>query len=80
MFQKVLLLVVRSLAGMESELSRTLENSMDLTAVSRAGNKVSKKVILGNKMPIVEEEMVDYLIEGVPERRLQDQACLMSFD
>jgi len=37
------------------------------------------KVIKGNKVPIAEEELVDYVIEGIPRKILRDQAKMQSF-
>lgn len=37
------------------------------------------KVIKGNKVPIAEEEMVDYIIEGIPSKTLKNQAKMHSF-
>ncbi|KAI4476073.1 hypothetical protein M0804_013869 [Polistes exclamans] len=35
---------------------------------------VHNKVILGNKVPIHEDEIVDYIIEGIPDANLKNQA------
>lgn len=37
------------------------------------------KMILVNRIPVAEDEIIDYLIEGVPDQRLQNQARLMSY-
>ncbi|XP_070156230.1 uncharacterized protein [Polyergus mexicanus] len=37
------------------------------------------KVIKGNKVPIAEEEIVDYIIEGIPSKALKNQARMHSF-
>jgi len=37
------------------------------------------KVIRGNKVPIAEEELVDYIIEGIPSKALKNQAKMHSF-
>lgn len=37
------------------------------------------KVILGNKVPVAEEEMVKYIIDGIPSRALRNQARMHSF-
>lgn len=34
------------------------------------------KIILANRVPVDEEEIVDYLIEGIPDVRLRDQALM----
>jgi len=33
-----------------------------------------QKVILGNRVPIEEDELIEYVIDGIPERALRDQA------
>ena len=38
------------------------------------------KVILANRVPIAEDEMVDYIIDGIPDERLQDQARIQRFE
>ncbi|XP_025265893.1 uncharacterized protein LOC112638423 [Camponotus floridanus] len=38
-----------------------------------------EKVILANRIPIAEDELLDYIIEGVTDPRLQSQARLMNF-
>lgn len=38
-----------------------------------------EKVILGNQVPIAEDEVVDYVIEGIPDENLQNQARMHSF-
>jgi len=35
-----------------------------------------QKVILGNRIPVDEEEFVEYIIDGIPDRILRDQARL----
>lgn len=42
-------------------------------------NYCHEKVILGNKVPIPANEIVDYIVEGVPDTRLQDQARMQCF-
>lgn len=37
---------------------------------------VHQKIILGNRVPIDEEELVEYIIDGIPDRALRDQARL----
>jgi len=37
------------------------------------------KIILGNRIPIPDDEMVDYLIDGIPLESLQIQAKMHSF-
>jgi len=37
------------------------------------------KMILANRIPIAEDEIIDYLIEGMPDQRLQNQARLMNY-
>lgn len=37
------------------------------------------KMILANRISIAGDEILDYLIEGVMDQRLQDQACLMNY-
>lgn len=37
---------------------------------------VHQKIILGNRVPIGEEELVEYIIDGIPDRALRDQARL----
>lgn len=38
-----------------------------------------KKLILANKVPIDEEEIVDYLIEGIPVKAIKHQAMMQQF-
>jgi len=38
------------------------------------GDYIHQKVILGNRVPIEEEELIEYIIDGIPERTLRDQA------
>lgn len=38
------------------------------------------KLILGNRVPIEREEMVDYVIEGIPSEELRNQAQMHSFE
>ena len=40
---------------------------------------VHEKVIIGNGMPVAEDEVLDYLIEGLPDVVLRDQACMGRF-
>ena len=37
------------------------------------------KLILANRVPIADDEIIDYLIEGIPDERLQDNARMMQF-
>ena len=36
------------------------------------------KIILANRIPIAEDELLDYLIEGIVDMRLQNQARMMN--
>lgn len=38
-----------------------------------------EKLILANRVPIDEDELLDYLIEGIADMRLQNQARIMNF-
>jgi len=38
-----------------------------------------EKMILANRVPIAEDELLDYLVEGVTDIRLQNQARIMNF-
>lgn len=38
------------------------------------------KIILGNQISIDDEEMVDYIIDGITDRQLRDQARILCFD
>ncbi|XP_024872293.1 uncharacterized protein LOC112454896, partial [Temnothorax curvispinosus] len=38
------------------------------------------KLILGNRVPIAEDKMVDYIIEGIPSEDLRNQAQMHSFE
>lgn len=38
------------------------------------GEYVHQKIILGNLVPVDEEEVVEYIIDGIPDRILRDQA------
>lgn len=38
-----------------------------------------KKIILANKISIDEEELVDYIIDGIPIRSMRDQAMMQQF-
>ncbi|KAK2578533.1 hypothetical protein KPH14_012022 [Odynerus spinipes] len=38
------------------------------------------KVILANQVPISEDELIDYVIDGVPDSRLRDQARMQRFE
>ncbi|XP_029171737.1 uncharacterized protein LOC114941060 [Nylanderia fulva] len=38
-----------------------------------------EKIILGNHVSIEEDEMLEYLIEGIPDERLKDQARIQRF-
>lgn len=40
---------------------------------------VHDKVVLGNRVPIREEEIIDYLIDGIPVTNLRDQARMSRF-
>lgn len=37
------------------------------------------KLILGNRVPIADDEMIDYLVEGIPSESLRNQAKIQSF-
>jgi len=37
------------------------------------------KLILGNRVPIAKEEMIDYIIDGIPSETLRDHARMHSF-
>ncbi|CAK9796365.1 Retrotransposon-derived protein PEG10 [Anthophora quadrimaculata] len=37
------------------------------------------KVILGNRVPTADDEIIDYLIDGISDQRLQNQARMMQF-
>jgi len=37
-----------------------------------------EKVIMGNRVPI-DDEMLEYVIEGIPDEALQNQACIQRF-
>lgn len=41
---------------------------------------VHQKFILDNRVPIEEEELVEYIIDGIPDRALRDQARLSGLD
>jgi len=41
---------------------------------------VHEKVILGNRVPIAADEMLDYIINGIPNSVLRDQARIQCFD
>lgn len=38
------------------------------------------KIVLANKASIVRDELVDYLIDGIPDSRMRDQARIQQFD
>lgn len=38
------------------------------------------KIILAARVPVVEEEIVDYVIDGIPDKSLQNQARMHRFD
>jgi len=38
-----------------------------------------KKIILANKVPIDEEEIVDYVIDGIPVKSIRQQAMMQQF-
>lgn len=38
------------------------------------------KLILGNQVPVMEEDMLDYVIDGITDQTLRNQARLQSFD
>lgn len=40
---------------------------------------VHDKVVMGNRVPISEEEIIDYLIDGIPVANLRDQARMSRF-
>lgn len=35
---------------------------------------------MANQVPIVKEELIDYLLEGIPDARLRDQARMQQFE
>ncbi|XP_011859156.1 PREDICTED: uncharacterized protein K02A2.6-like [Vollenhovia emeryi] len=37
------------------------------------------KVISANRVPVEEDELLDYLVDGIPDTRLQNQARIMNF-
>ncbi|KYN50111.1 hypothetical protein ALC62_00139 [Cyphomyrmex costatus] len=37
------------------------------------------KLILGNKVPIIQDELIEYVIDGIPSESLQNQARMQSF-
>lgn len=39
-----------------------------------------EKIIMANQVPIVKEELIDYLLEGIPDVRLRDQARMQRFE
>lgn len=39
-----------------------------------------EKMTLGNRVPIAADEMLDYIIDGIPDRMLRDQARMQRFD
>lgn len=39
----------------------------------------NEKIILANRVPIAEDKTVDYLIDGIPDGALRDQARLHQF-
>ncbi|XP_011684299.1 PREDICTED: uncharacterized protein LOC105447791 [Wasmannia auropunctata] len=41
---------------------------------------VHEKMILGNRVPIADDEMLDYVIDGIPDNTLRDQARIQRFD
>lgn len=43
------------------------------------GEYLHQKVIMGNRIRIDEEEMVEYIIEGIPDAMLRDQARVQRF-
>lgn len=38
------------------------------------------KTILANRVPITDDEVIDYVIDGIPDHNLQDQARIMQFE
>jgi len=40
---------------------------------------VHEKVILANRIPISDDEIIDYIIEGIPVTSLRDQANINKF-
>jgi len=38
------------------------------------------KVILANRVPVDDEELTDYIIDGIPDKRLRDQARIQRFN
>jgi len=47
--------------------------------MKRSVTIVTTKVIKGNKVPVVEEEIVDYIIDGILSKTLRNQAKMHSF-
>lgn len=41
---------------------------------------VHEKVIMGNRVPVEDDEIVDYIIEGIPDQALRNQAKLQTFE
>lgn len=41
---------------------------------------VHDKIIMGNRVPIDNDEMLDYVIDGIPDNTLRDQARIQRFD
>lgn len=37
------------------------------------------KIVLANRIPIAKDEILDYIIEGVTDQRLQDHARMMNY-
>jgi len=37
------------------------------------------KIILAHQVPIADDEVVDYIVDGIPDHSLRDQACIMQF-
>ncbi|GAB1869223.1 SAP domain-containing protein [Camponotus japonicus] len=38
------------------------------------------KTILANRVPITDDDVIDYVIDGIPDHNLQDQARIMQFE
>lgn len=48
-------------------------------AGERIVQRLSREAILGNQVPIANDELVDYIIGGIPDEQLQNQARMQSF-
>lgn len=38
-----------------------------------------EKIIMANRVPIAKDELIDYLLEGIPDVRLRDQTRMQQF-